>query len=68
MRKEKCNHEWLVYSTAIVQGWLLLFCARCGIEGRVKDSSIEEWKEAFYAPSHHYPWKGPTERVVEVLP
>lgn len=58
------RHEWVVFSTALREGWLMLQCVECGEMGVVKDPSSAEWSEAFRAPSRPYRWKdGP--RVVE---
>lgn len=50
-------HEWVVFSTAITEGWLMLQCVRCGLHGTVEDPTGEEWSEAFHAPSKPYRWR-----------
>ena len=50
------EHEWVVFSTAVDQGWLMLQCVNCGLHATVDDPSKEEWSEAFYAPSQPYRW------------
>jgi hypothetical protein len=53
-----CNpsHEWVVYSTALAEGWLMLQCVECGLMGTIEEPSLEEWRQAFHAPSRPYPW------------
>jgi hypothetical protein len=51
------RHFWMVFSTALQEGWLMLQCAKCGAHGTVEDPSAEEWSKAFYAPSHPYAWR-----------
>ncbi|MCD0459568.1 hypothetical protein [Roseiconus lacunae] len=53
---EQCNHEWVVFSTAIDDGCLMVQCVNCGAHGSVDDPSPEEWSEAFHAPTHPYLW------------
>jgi hypothetical protein len=63
------QHEWVVYSTALKEGWLMLQCVDCGMCGTVEDPSAEEWRAAFQAPSDPYRWRDDA-RVVwkEVCP
>ena len=51
-----CEHEWTVYSTALAQVCLELYCNKCAIHGAVLDPSAEEWSQAFEAPSKPYRW------------
>jgi hypothetical protein len=51
------NHEWVVFSTALDDGCLMLQCVECGLHGTVDDPSREEWKNAFRAPSQPYRWQ-----------
>lgn len=51
-----CGHEWVVFSTALAEVWLMLQCVHCGAHASVNDPSSEEWGEAFYAPDHPYLW------------
>ncbi len=53
---ELCGHEWVVFSTAINDGCLMLQCVMCGAHGSVDDPSADEWSEAFCAPSNPYRW------------
>lgn len=56
-RNRPCkNHEWVVFSTAINEGWLMLQCVECGLHATVGDSSKKEWSKAFHAPSKPYRW------------
>ncbi len=50
------NHEWVVFSTALKEGWLMLQCVECGAMGTIDDPSTEEWSAAFLAPSRPYRW------------
>ena len=34
-----CQHEWVVYSLALAEGWLMLQCVECGLKGTVEDPS-----------------------------
>ena len=50
------EHEWVVYSTAMKERWLMLQCADCGTMATVDDPTKEEWSRAFHAPSKPYRW------------
>lgn len=50
------GHRWIVFSTAIADGCLMLNCRDCGAMGTVDDPSSEEWKMAFHAPTTPYSW------------
>ena len=50
------EHEWVVFSTALDEGWLMLQCVNCGLHATVDDPSKKEWSKAFYAPSKPYRW------------
>lgn len=53
----KClKHEWVVFSTALEEGWLMLQCVECGLNATVDDPSMEEWAQAFHARSKPYRW------------
>ena len=58
------DHEWVVYSTALREGWLMVQCVECGAVGTIHDPSAEEKSEAFYAPARPYRWQDNT-RVIE---
>ncbi len=59
-----CNeHEYVVFSTALEEGCLMLQCVNCGLHATVDDPSKEEWSEAYHAPSKPYRWHDET-RVV----
>src|SRR5262245_45108773 len=52
-----CNeHEYVVFSTATEEGWLMLQCVRCGFHATVDNPSEQEWSEAFHALSRPYRW------------
>lgn len=53
---ESHEHLWVVFSTALTEGWLMLQCVRCGRHGTVTDPSKQEWSDAFHAPSAPYCW------------
>lgn len=55
-------HRWVVFSTALMQGSLMLLCLDCGAYGTVDNPTKEEWSAAFHAPSEPYFWNEP-ERV-----
>jgi hypothetical protein len=52
----KHMHEWVVYSTAILDRCLLLQCVGCGALATVDDPTTREWAKAFHAPSRPYLW------------
>lgn len=52
-----CKHDWVVFSTALAEGWLMLQCVSCGMHGTVDDPSKKEWSDAYHAPSKPYRWK-----------
>jgi hypothetical protein len=45
------DHEWVVYSTAMQEGWLMVQCVECLALGTIDEPSEEEWSAAFHAPS-----------------
>lgn len=58
IRDGDCNeHEWVVFSTAINDGVLMLQCVDCGKNAIVSDPTLEEWSEAFTAPTQPYRWR-----------
>src|SRR5947209_11816856 len=54
----KCHsgHEWVVFSTALLDRCLMLQCVECRDWGVVEDPSSEEWSAAFHAASRPYRW------------
>lgn len=52
----QCEHEWVVFSTAIADVCLMLECQKCGAYGTVNDPTAEEWGDAFHAPGNPYRW------------
>ena len=52
----QCKHEWVVFSTAIDDGYLIVQCAKCRTIGAVEDPTKEEWANASRAPSQPYVW------------
>jgi hypothetical protein len=59
-----CNHQWIVWCTALVPPTIELYCKICRQYATVKDHTSGEWRDAFYAPSNPYPWHD-LSRVVE---
>jgi hypothetical protein len=59
------EHEWWVFSTALYEGWLMLYCDKTGKTGSVRDPSKEEWSRAFTAPSDPYRWYDESRVVVD---
>lgn len=57
------KHDWWVVSTALAEKCLIVECQTTGITGCVRDPSPEEWKDAFYAAGHPYPFCGSKYRV-----
>src|SRR5262245_25873205 len=57
-------HEWVVFSRALREGYVMLQCVNCGLHGFVNDSSIEEWATAFHAPSRPYRWHDETRVLI----
>lgn len=51
-----CDHEWVVFSTAMIKPTILVQCAICREDGGVQDFTQEEWRLAFYAPSMPFRW------------
>jgi len=66
MKEKKHKHFWIVFSTAIEDHVLMVFC-ECGDYGIVRNPTREEWSLAFIAPSEPYPWVEGDERV-EIVP
>jgi len=50
-------HEWVVFSTALAEVWIMVQCVGCGAHGTVDHSTTEEWSKAFYAPEKPYRWE-----------
>jgi hypothetical protein len=46
-----------VFSTALKDVCLMLQCVECGAVGTVNDPTLEEWREAYHAPSTPYQWE-----------
>jgi hypothetical protein len=58
-----CNHRWIVFSTALSSGFLMLRCSKCHASGLVKSPTTKEWNKAYHAPSSPYVWRGGCFRV-----
>lgn len=51
-----CEHEWVVFSTAMAKPTIMVQCAICREYGGVQDFTHEEWALAYYAPSWPFRW------------
>ena len=60
LQNVECDHEWVVFSTALQEVCLLVQCVQCGAIGTVASPSKAEWSEAFHAPSRPYRWNDPS--------
>jgi hypothetical protein len=60
--KEHCQHEWVVFSTALQEVCLMVECVKCGVFGTVDDPTKDEWRRASSASSRPYGWAA-NERV-----
>lgn len=58
------EHEYVVFSTALEQGCLMLQCVECGLHATVEDPSKEEWSKGVRAPSKPYRWRDETRVVI----
>lgn len=67
---EQCakGHHWVVFSTAVGDGCLLVQCVDCGLHGTVDDPSKKEWRKAFHAPSRPYRWHDGSRVQVQDVP
>lgn len=59
------KREWMVFSTAMKQVWLMLYCRLTGATGSVRDPSEKEWARAFKAPDRNYRWHDESRVVVD---
>ena len=58
-----CNHSWMVFSTAVATGQIMVECELCEATGTVDAHTRAEWQAAFYAPSNPYRWDGGDDRI-----
>ena len=49
------KHEWVVYSTAMKERWLMLQCVECGAMATVDDPTKEEWGQCVPCPVQAVP-------------
>jgi len=56
-------YNWQVYSTSVEDRTILVEDRNSGKRGCVVNPSLEEWAQAFHAPSCPYSWPHP-ERVI----
>lgn len=57
------SRKWVVFSTVLLERWLLVEDVLSGEFAAVMDPSREEWAAAFHAPSAPYEWSGGGHRV-----
>ncbi len=50
------EHEWWVFSTAVLDVVLMVECRKTGSYGIVRNPTLDEWEAGFYAPSKPYRW------------
>lgn len=52
------RHHWMVYSTAICPPTIMVECPFCRKTGSIPYGvfTVDEWREAYSAPSCHYHW------------
>ena len=53
----ECEHDWVVYSTAVEDVVILVECAKCQARGYIAEFEPGEWHQAFWAPSFPYGWR-----------
>ena len=58
-----CNHSWMVFSTAVGTGQIMVECELCEAVGTVDTHTRAEWQAAFHAPSNPYRWDGGDDRI-----
>lgn len=63
----QCKHEWVVFSTAINDGYVIVQCCKCDTVGAIENPTKEEWADAYDAPSHPYHWSD-NDRVTKQKP
>ncbi len=63
----ECNHQWIVFSTALAEAAILVECAKCNDRGSIprQHSTKQDWSEAFHAPSDSYPLRAGLYAFVE---
>ena len=61
------EHEWEVYSTAVVGTCIMVRCG-CGAAGDIPNGRFEhaDWSKAFHAPSNPYPLREGLVAAVEI--
>jgi hypothetical protein len=59
------NHEWVVFSTAVDDGCLMLQCVGCNAYATIRDPSKKEWSKAYHAHSTPYRWHDERRLVIE---
>ena len=60
---ETCDHSWMVFSTAVATGQIMVECELCEAVGTVDTHTRAEWQAAFHAPSNPYRWDGGDDRI-----
>lgn len=64
MSTENHKHKWMVYSSSVLLGYLMVWCDYCGAYGEIRDVSSDEMYKWFIANTYPAEWKGGDERVV----
>lgn len=41
------ERRWVVYATAVLPDWLILYCTNTGAQGVIKDPAPDEWVWSF---------------------
>ncbi len=65
MTDSNCDHEWIVYSTALVPPIIMVECKLCGERAGVLQHTAEEWGQAYHAPSQPYRWADESRVVLD---
>ena len=60
---DDCRHSWIVFSTAVATGQIMVECSVCKATGTVDTHTRAEWQAAFHAPSNPYRWDGGDDRI-----
>jgi hypothetical protein len=58
------EHEWVVFSTAYTDGFILVQCVGCGRHGLIDNPPLADWRLACEAHSCPHPWC--EEELVEI--
>jgi hypothetical protein len=53
------DRDWVVATTSIMEGWILLQCRNTKAYGALKESTIEEWSKAHQCHTEGLVWHFP---------